>query len=201
MSADRAAMRILCTFVFLISASVLELEIALTRIFSVLTWHHFTHMILSIAMLGFGAAGSYLSYRSQGIQATSTSAQLVRRAGYFSFAILLTFFVVTRIVFEPLRIAEDWTHLISLGLYELFGALPFFFAGLCIAGALAAHQERIHTLYFWDLLGASAGSAASVICIRYLGAPGTVFFAACLAALSGVLLASQVDRRTQLRAV
>ena len=36
---------------------------AWTRIISVMSWHHFTYMIISIALLGFGSAGSYLAFR------------------------------------------------------------------------------------------------------------------------------------------
>lgn len=46
---------------FLLSLSVLAMELCLTRIFSVLSWHHFAYLIISLALLGFGAAGSYLT--------------------------------------------------------------------------------------------------------------------------------------------
>jgi hypothetical protein len=36
------------------------LEIALTRVFAIMMWHHLAYMVISVAMLGFGAAGSLL---------------------------------------------------------------------------------------------------------------------------------------------
>ena len=45
--------------VFLIAASTLMLEIALTRVFSVSLWYQFGFMIISTALLGFGASGTY----------------------------------------------------------------------------------------------------------------------------------------------
>ena len=47
--------------VFLLSMAGLCLEITLTRIFSLAQWYHFAFMAVSIALLGFGASGSFLS--------------------------------------------------------------------------------------------------------------------------------------------
>ena len=47
--------------VFLLALAVLLIEVCLTRVFSVLSWHHFAYLIISLALLGFGAAGSYLT--------------------------------------------------------------------------------------------------------------------------------------------
>ena len=43
--------------IFVLAVNVLVLEVALTRIFSVITFHHFTYLIIALALLGFGAAG------------------------------------------------------------------------------------------------------------------------------------------------
>src|SRR4030042_6812382 len=42
------------------SASVLAYEILLMRLLSVALWHHFAYMVISLSLLGFGAAGSLL---------------------------------------------------------------------------------------------------------------------------------------------
>ena len=44
----------------LASASVLAYEILLMRLISIGQWHHFAYMVISMALLGFGAAGSIL---------------------------------------------------------------------------------------------------------------------------------------------
>ncbi len=46
--------------VFLISGVALALEVCLTRVLSIMMWHHFTYVVIGIALLGFGAAGSIL---------------------------------------------------------------------------------------------------------------------------------------------
>ena len=46
---------------FLLSASTLAFEINLTRLFSVSQFYHFAFMAVSIALLGFGASGTFLA--------------------------------------------------------------------------------------------------------------------------------------------
>ena len=53
--------RIIWLTLFLISAATLTYEITLTRLFSVTQFYHFAFMIVSIALLGFGASGTVLT--------------------------------------------------------------------------------------------------------------------------------------------
>ena len=47
--------------ILLLSAATLLFEITLTRVFSIAQWYHFAFMVVSLALLGFGASGSFLS--------------------------------------------------------------------------------------------------------------------------------------------
>ena len=42
--------------VAVVSAAILAYEVLLMRLFSIVGWHHFAYMIISIALLGFGAS-------------------------------------------------------------------------------------------------------------------------------------------------
>ena len=44
--------------VAVISAAIVAYQVLLMRLFSIVSWHHFAYMIISIALLGFGASGS-----------------------------------------------------------------------------------------------------------------------------------------------
>jgi hypothetical protein len=35
--------------------------VLLTRLFSIIQWHHFAYMVISVALLGFGASGTFLA--------------------------------------------------------------------------------------------------------------------------------------------
>ena len=41
----------------LVSAGALAYEVLLTRLFSIVQWHHYAYMIISIALLGYGNVG------------------------------------------------------------------------------------------------------------------------------------------------
>jgi len=58
-------MRAIRATLFLISTATLTFEITLTRLFSVAQFYHFAFMIVSIALLGFGASGTALTIFSK----------------------------------------------------------------------------------------------------------------------------------------
>ncbi len=47
--------------VAVVSAAILALEVALMRALSISRWHHFAYLVISLALLGFGASGTLLS--------------------------------------------------------------------------------------------------------------------------------------------
>src|SRR5438128_11212512 len=47
--------------IFLLSLATLLLELSLTRVLSVALWYHFGFLVISTALLGFGAAGVTLA--------------------------------------------------------------------------------------------------------------------------------------------
>ena len=54
--------------VALVSAAALAYEILLMRLFSITLWHHFAYMIISLALLGWGASGALLSLAQRTVQ-------------------------------------------------------------------------------------------------------------------------------------
>src|SRR5437879_13309247 len=52
----------------LISAAALAYEILLMRLFSIILWHHFAYMIISLALLGYGASGAVLTLAQRAVQ-------------------------------------------------------------------------------------------------------------------------------------
>src|SRR6266403_1963944 len=54
--------------VALVSAGALAYEVLLTRLFSIVQWHHYAYMVISIALLGYGASGAFLALVGDGLR-------------------------------------------------------------------------------------------------------------------------------------
>ena len=163
------------------------LEVALTRLFSFVTWYHMTYLVVSLALLGYGAAGTYLAIRTR-----IANDDYGRTIGWSCglFYSLLAVVSVAASVRVPLR-AEGFFE----GHYKLIGlivlthiilAVPFFFAGTAVGFVLTRNRRQTNRLYSADLLGAGAGSLLAVILINRLGTIPAIFIAATLPALVAV---------------
>lgn len=168
---------------FLLAMAVLLLEVALTRVFSVMLWHHFVYLIVSLALLGFGAASTFLTVRSRFGVGEVDPTIVARYAWGFSLSTVLGFAAATKIRFLPMDIFRgDLSNLFSmLMLYSVIG-FPFFFAGVCIGLLITRAGEAVNRLYFADLLGAGTGALLSIAMINTLGGEGSIYAAGGLGA-------------------
>src|SRR5947208_5109290 len=86
--------RALLAGVGLSSFAALLLELALTRLFSVVLFYHFAFLAISIALLGLGAGGVFAFVRRERLKNIETSALGARAAAMSALAILLALEVV-----------------------------------------------------------------------------------------------------------
>ena len=54
-------MRRLFPATLLVSAGAIGYELLLMRVLSIVQWHHFAYMIISLALLGYGASGTFIA--------------------------------------------------------------------------------------------------------------------------------------------
>src|SRR4051812_16451806 len=86
---------------FLVSCATLELELLLTRIFSVTMWYHFAFMAVSMAMFGL-TFGSVLVYVLPTVFTKERTHEcLSALASAFGVSAVLSFIVHTWIALEP----------------------------------------------------------------------------------------------------
>ena len=171
--------------VFLTSAGVLMLQVALTRLFSFTLWYHFAYVVISLALLGYGASGALLS-AFPGILRGNLGRTLFLCALGSAVLIPVSLLVYSHTPFYPLRLFVEeaqWWYLLAY--YAAAGA-PFFLAGVCIAGAISAASERVTRVYCADLVGAGLGAGLVVPLIWRLETPGVVMLASGLMAGAAV---------------
>jgi hypothetical protein len=155
--------------VALISAAALAYEILLMRLFSIVLWHHFAYMIISLALLGYGASGAAVSLAQRAVE-RHFALLFSGAAAAFGIAAIGCFALAQRVPFNPLELLWDpWQPVYLLAVYLLL-LLPFLFAGGCVCMALACCRGMQARLYSFDILGAGAGSLA-VIGLLFLLSP------------------------------
>jgi len=157
--------------------ATLLLELAMTRIFSVVFYYHFAFLAISIALFGLGAGGVF-SY-----VIAAQKASLFRKLGRLS---LINAFVPLISVIFILERGQTMTNTALAAVYFL-SALPFFLAGAIVSLAISETIERVDRVYFFDLLGAAGGCLLLIPLLNNLGGPNTVVAAAVMfAAGSGI---------------
>jgi spermidine synthase len=174
--------------VFLLSAATIVFEIALTRVFSVAQWYHFAFMTVSLALLGFGASGSFLSL-FPGLAKRELRGLLSTSCLLCAVSILGGYLVSNRVPFDSYQIVYDRRQLVYLAIYFLSLSVPFFFGGLAVAALLAAAPEQAGKAYFANLMGSGIGCPAALILLSVAGGEATVMLASLLAAVAAAGLA------------
>jgi spermidine synthase len=142
----------------LASAAIIAFQLVIMQLLAIAQWHHFAYMVISMALLGFGAAGTVLSlfraffaqryatalpalFLACGVAMASTS-WLSGAAGEFD-AFLLFF-----------DAGQTGLLLLTYAAY----CLPFFFGGLAITLVFYCEVPRIGTMYFANMAGSGIGA-------------------------------------------
>ena len=149
------------------SMAVIAFQLVIMQILSISQWHHFAYMVISMAMLGFGAAGTFLALFREPLKrhfervlpvlyllCGISMALSVRMVGIFGeFDTFLLFF--------------DRSQIGLMSFSYLVYCLPFFFGGLAITLIFYHRVGQIGSLYFFNLAGSAVG-ALVIIALLWL---------------------------------
>ncbi len=181
--------------VSLLAGATLGVQVALTRHFSFLYWHHFAFMIIGVGMLGFGAAGAWLARRGGMEAGPQTEVAASRSAVAAGSALLLYLFLGPHLSFEPLELLADPGQFFVLLVLYLFIFVVFTALGLAQGSLLAGYRTWAHRVYAVDLLGAGLGCLLTLALLSLVSAPASLLFWGAVAALAGGLLGGRVGSR------
>jgi predicted membrane-bound spermidine synthase len=157
----------------------LILEIALTRLFSVLLFYHYVFLVLAVALLGLGLGGALAAL----LPDRATRGQEFA-AGAAALAALTT--VAATVV------SARWLPPDLPLLHGAVALMPFIFVGIAMPLLLSARPAATGAVYGADLIGAALGALAA-FGFLYLGPIAAAAGAATLFALASLLL--QAPRR------
>lgn len=161
---------------FAVSAAALAFQVLLTRFFSLAQGSHLAFMAVSLALLGAGASGTYLSLKPPA--AGALPRLLATGSALFTASAPAAYLVTNTLPFDAYRLAWERIQLLWLALYYLALTVPFFFAGIVIGAVLAARPERAGATYAANLLGSALGPPLALVALSLSGGPATVFWVA-----------------------
>ena len=172
--------------VALLSAGILLAEVTLSRVFAIVQFHHFAFLLITLALLGFGASGSLLAVRPQ------LGAPRLWPIYAVAFALTSTagYLLVVWFPFDSYRIAWDAREAWLLAANLLALAVPFALAGLLVGGMLRETPARAGSIYGANLVGSGLGAFGAPLVITALAPEHAVPAAAALGAAAAVPLAS-----------
>lgn len=147
--------------IFLISIVVIALQLVLMRAISVSHYYHFTYMVISTALLGFGASGTILALWFDRFR---------KNFPFWNMAFLFLFLIsipVCYLTAQSLPLDTQYVlysrrQLFLLISYNALMLLPFLFGGLVISFMLAYFKKQVPVLYGANLIGSGAGGIAAL---------------------------------------
>ena len=181
--------------IFLFSLATLLLELALTRVLSVALWYHFGFLIISTALLGFGASGVVLALWRRLREQVSLDRALASLALAFGVTTVICFWLMQRIPFDPFSLLTDRRQIFFMPLYYIIISVPFFCSGLALALLFTRGTQHINRLYAFDLFGAGLGCAALAVVMPVFGGSGSVVVAAAVGLLAAAVFAFRKARK------
>jgi spermidine synthase len=175
--------RVLLPGIGLCSFAALLLELALTRLFSVVLFYHFAFLAISVALLGLGAGGVF-AYLCRRHLARVETRRLAARLCIGNAVVIPGVLLI--ILHIPVALDLAWGNFLKLTVLYVAAAIPFFLTGLLFAVVFARETHSITRLYGADLMGGALACLGVVPLLNWIGGPNTILFAGLMMALAAM---------------
>jgi len=145
---------------FILSLCALAVEMILFRLFAFLAGFHFVSLIISLALLGYGASGTLFHFYP-----------IAMRPFLPHFFVLGIAAVLAGFVALPLDVYEFWTYTIykfNLIILIILTSMPFFYHGLYQIHIFDKYPDHFPRFYSLNLIGSAAGVVIGVVLLRFL---------------------------------
>src|SRR6476469_2954727 len=191
-SSNPMPLRAVMLAVALVSLASLLLELALTRLFSVVLFYHFAFFAISVALLGLGSGGVFAHIRQEWLARFD-----MRTLGVW-LCLLNSIFIccsVEVVLHTPVSLEVTGRNFGKLTIIYLAAAVPFFLTGLLFSVLFARSSDHISQLYGADLAGGATACLAVVPLLNFIGAPNALLLASACMAVAAALWAEQINLR------
>ncbi|MGJ3241660.1 MAG: hypothetical protein ACFE0O_01705 [Opitutales bacterium] len=153
----------------LLAAAVTAYQVVLMQVLAYVYGYHFAYLVVSLALLGFGASGALLfllgerTRRIEGVLLPGCAAGAALLMAGAPPALNLPFLRLDPLLL--LQVPAQWAILAGLALIFF---LPFFLAGLFIGHVLTTRVRAVGRLYAADLAGSGLGGLCGFSLLAFL---------------------------------
>ncbi len=183
------------TSLFLVSAATLAFEVLLARLFAVTQWNHLSFMVISLALFGSAASGTFFSLLAPGV-GRWRSAHWSLATILFTASLLAAAAGLSRIPLDYNRLTIEPVQALYLLAVYLLLALPFFFSGGLVAGAYMAQPGRSGLIYCLSMAGSAVGALLPALLLPFCSEPSLIVMTALMPlAVPAAMLASDGRKR------
>jgi SAM-dependent methyltransferase len=175
--------------IFLISLTTLTIEIAMTRILSVISWYYLAFFAVSTAMLGMTAGAVTVYLRPDWFKAERLDINISKICLACSLAIPISLILLCML---PFILAVSIMSIFVMIMVTLACMLPFYFSGIVITSALTKYKFSIGKLYASNLLGSACGCLFALVGLEMTDAASLILACAAVSILAAFSFASNI---------
>ncbi len=148
----------------LLSASIIAFQLTLMQLLSIIQWSHFAYMVISVALLGFGASGTLLAItRRWFVRHIKFCLPVLMILSGVSMSLIMLISTTVFGSFDSYLLFVDRSQITGLLIAYFAFFIPFFLGALALGLVYIHYTENIGRLYFADLLGSGIGGLLVLI--------------------------------------
>jgi hypothetical protein len=179
----------------LLSISLIAYQVAIIQLLSYVQWHHYASMVISIALLGFGAAGTFVSlFRKWLLNRYEVLLPVLAIVSGLTMVIALWLSRSGFARFDSYLLFVDTKQWLALFINYLLFFLPFFFGALALGIIFVKYVGKIGKFYFSNLIGSAIGAILAAALAWFFSPAVLPVVMAIIAIASGLIMLPKKKR-------
>ena len=197
MNSSNANLSRLTVSITLLSVALIAFQLSLIQILSIVQWYHFAYMVISIALMGFGSAGTFISlFRKFLLKKDGTLLPVFIILSGILMAISVLLSQSEFIRFDSYRLFLERVHIWKLAITYFVLFLPFFFGATAIGMIFIKYVKKIGRLYSANMIGSGLGSLTAIGIMWFISPQNLPPFISVFALLAGIIIVPKSLRKS-----
>jgi spermidine synthase len=147
----------------LLSIAIISYQLSLIQSLSIVQWYHFSYLVISIALLGFGAAGTFIAiFRNRLLNRFNSLLPIFMIICGLLMTVVVAASQIPFIQFDSHHLFSEYSNFWKLLITYLLFFLPFFFGALAIGLVFVKYVDVIGKMYFANMFGSGLGGLVIV---------------------------------------